>query len=185
MNIIVNIREKAGLASLKRESGRLVRDKKIINLGDAEKIGILYFLPDEPTYRTISKYVKKLQEAGKNVKALGYVKSKRLTGQFMPKLSYDFLYPTGLSWNFKPVSMAARDFTEKEFDILLDLSTEEHLPLLFITALSNAKFKAGMQSKRKAKHLDLMISLGEEDGLDKLILQIDHYLSIINKKNES
>lgn len=170
---------------LKREAARTSRERKVINLDKASTIGIIYFLPDEPTYRKISAYVKKLQDSGKSVKALGYVESKRLTGQFLPKLSYDFLYPSGLAWNYKPVSTAARDFMESDYDILIDLSIEDYLPLLHIIAISKAKFKAGMQSDRRSRYLDLMISLGKKDGLDELIKQIDHYLSIINKTNES
>ena len=182
MSIITNIREWAGRIILKRESARIIRNRRIFNLDEASRIGILYYLSDEPTYRKISAYVKHLQDTGKTVKALGFVKSKRLTGQFLPKLSYDFLYPSGLSWNYKPVSTAAKDFMESDYDILLDLSTEDFLPLLFITGMSKARFKAGMQSCSRSGFLDLMISLDEKDGLDELIKQIDHYLSIINKK---
>ncbi|MCK4569464.1 MAG: hypothetical protein KAT76_04185 [Bacteroidales bacterium] len=185
MSIITNIREWAGRIILKRESARIIRNRRIFNLDEASRIGIIYYLSDEPAYRKISAYVKTLQDAGKTVKALGYVESKRLTGQFLPKLSYDFLYPSGLSWNYKPVSTAAKDFMESDYDILLDLSTEDFLPLLFITGMSKARFKAGMQSCSRSGFLDLMISLGDKDGLDELIKQIDHYLSIINKKNES
>ncbi|RLD36237.1 MAG: hypothetical protein DRI83_05675 [Bacteroidetes bacterium] len=185
MTIITNIREQIGRVILKRESARVVREKKIINLGEASSIGLIYYLPDEPTYRKISAYVKQLQDTGKTVKAIGYVESKRLTGQFLPKLSYDFLYPSGLRWDYKPVSTAAKDFIESEYDILMDLSTKDLLPLLFITGMSKAKFKAGMQSKARSGYLDLMIKMGEEDGLDELIKQINHYLSMINKKNES
>jgi len=185
LTIITNIREQIGRVILKRESARVVREKKIINLGEASSIGLIYYLPDEPTYRKISAYVKQLQDTGKTVKAIGYVESKRLTGQFLPKLSYDFLYPSGLRWDYKPVSTAAKDFIESEYDILMDLSTKDLLPLLFITGMSKAKFKAGMQSKARSGYLDLMIKMGEEDGLDELIKQINHYLSMINKKNES
>jgi hypothetical protein len=185
LSVLTNIREKTGLLSLRRESSRVRRERRVINLGEARMIGVVYLLPDEPAYRTISAYVKKLQDTGKIVKALGYVESKRLTGQFLPKLSYDFLYPSGLNWIFKPVSTAAKDFMETDFDILLDLSMDDQLPVMYITGMSKAKFKAGMKSDLRSRYLDLMIELEEKDGLDELIEQIDHYLSIINKKNES
>ena len=185
MSVVTNIRKSVGAVQLKREHNRLLRDKQVCNMANASNIGIVYFLPDEETYNKVSQYVKTLQEKGKKVKALGYVENKRLTGFFMPKLSYDFLDPTGLSWNYKPVASQAKDFIEAEFDILIDLSTDNILPLMFITALSKSGFKAGLQNKEKARFLDLMISLEDEQDLDELIKQIDHYLSIINTKNES
>jgi hypothetical protein len=184
LSIFTNIRKSAGRFFLRREAGRVSRNRKIMNLDEAGNIGILYFLPDEPAYRKISAYVKKLQDNGKTVKALGYVESKHLTGQFLPKLSYDFFYPSNLSWNYRPISTAVREFIACEFDILIDLSTENSLPLLFITGLSRAKFKVGMQRDASAAYLDMMISLQEKDGLEELITQIDHYITIINKKDE-
>lgn len=185
MSIITNIRNKVGRILLKREHHKLSRQKKICNIADAGKIGVVYFLPDEETYSKVSAFVKKLQNAGKPVKALGFVENKRLTGFFMPKLSYDFLYPSGLNWNYKPISEQAKDFMDTEYDILIDLNTKDILPLLYITGLSKAKFKAGLQSSERAGYLDLMISLAEKDDLDELIKQIEHYLSMINKENES
>lgn len=179
-----NIREKAGRYILRREASRVLRNRKIINLDDATSIGILYYLPDENVYSKISDFVSQLQESGKKVKALGFVKSRRLTGQFLPKLSYDFLYPSGLNWHCKPVSDAAKDFMDTDFDILLDLSMKNMLPLLYIAGLSKAKFKAGSQSDDRKPHLDLMISLRQGDGLDELIAQVSYYLSIINRNNE-
>lgn len=185
MSVVTNIRRSIGTVQLKREHNKLARHKQISNLAIASDIGIVYFLPDEEAYNKVSGYVKRLQEMGKRVKAIGYVENKRLTGFFMPKLSYDFIDPTNLAWNYKPVATQARDFMETEFDILIDLSTDNILPLMFITGLSKAKFKTGLQNKEKANYLDLMISLEKEEDLDELIKQIDHYLSIINIKNDS
>lgn len=170
---------------LKRESARILRDKHICNLSKALDVGVLYYLHDEATYSLVSAFVKRLQEEGKHVKALGYVESKRLTGRFLPRLSYDFLYPSGLSWNFKPVSSHARDFIETKFDILIDLSMEDHLPLMFLSGLSRAAFKVGLDSGPRSDFLDLMIKLPENGKLDDLIKHIHHYLSEINKENEN
>lgn len=170
---------------LQQESSKTQRNKKICNLNQAANIGIVYFLPDEETYRKVSQFVKRLQGEGKTVKALGFVDNKSLTGQFLPKLSYDFLYHSGVNWMNKPVSAQAKDFSDTTFDILIDLSMEEHLPLLFITAQSKAGFKTGMQSKLRSRYLDLMISLENGGELDELIKQVYHYLNEINKDYEN
>lgn len=171
--------------ALKREASRIHRNKKIFNLKDASRIGILYYLEDETVYPRVSAYVKKLQDSGKTVKALAYVEDKTLTAQLMPKLSFDFLYPSGLSWNMRPVSIHARDFIEEEYDILIDLSISDIFPLLYITGTSNARFKVGKKSTQRSPWLDLMLEMDDTKGLDDLIEQVDHYISIINKNNES
>ena len=171
--------------ALKKEASRLHRNRKIFNLAEASRIGILYYLDDDTVYAKVSTYVKKLQDEGKNVKALAYVEDKKLTLQLMPKLSFDFLYPSGLSWNLKPVSIHAKDFMEEEYDILIDLCIKDVFPLIYITGTSNARFKVGLKSTQRSPWLDLMLELDKEKGLDDLIEQVDHYISIINKNNES
>ena len=169
---------------LKREYAQSARSRRVCNLESAKDIGIVYYLPDEEAYETVSAYVKKLQDRGKNVKALGYVEKKHLTGRFMPKLSYDFLYPSGLSWYLKPQSPAARDFMDAGYDILIDLSLQEFVPVSYILALSKAGFKVGLHSETKSEYLDLMIDLKGKGTLKDLIIQADHYLNEINKKYE-
>ena len=184
MSILNNIKEKAAGIILKREYAATGRMRKICNMDLAGKIGILYYLPDEATYETVSRYVKKLQDRGKTVKALGYVEQKQLAGRFAPKLSYDFLFPSGLNWFLKPQSASAKDFIDTPYDILIDLSLREIVPLRYVLALSKALFKVGLQSETKAEYLDLMIDLQNKGTLDELIAQLDHYLNELNKKNE-
>jgi hypothetical protein len=148
-------------------------------------VGVIYYLDDAPTFEKVSAFVKDLQEEGKIVKAIGYVESKSLTGQFLPRLSYDFLYPSGLSWNLKPVASQAKDFIETQFDILIDLGMEYTLPVLYLGGLSHAGFKVGLDSPVRSNYLDLMIKLPEEGTLEELMLQIKHYLKEINKENEN
>ncbi|HSG68379.1 MAG TPA: hypothetical protein VK994_06720 [Bacteroidales bacterium] len=185
MSLLTQIREKAGAFVLKREYAHALRKRKICNIEAAHNIGILYYLPDEAAYDKVSRYVKRLQDRGKTVKALGFVENKHLTGQFLPKLSYDFLYPSGLSWHMKPNSATARDFMQKEFDILIDLSMDDIIPLIYTLALSKARFKVGMQSDIRAEYMDMMISLSGRRDLNELIEQLDHYLNELNKKYES
>jgi len=170
---------------LGREYKATRRRKKICNMDQAVSIGILYYLPDEEAYETVSQYVKKLQDRGKTVKALGYVEHKHLTGRFAPKLSYDYLFPSELNWHLKPHSTAARDFIDTQFNILIDLSLNEIMPLKYVLALSNAQFKVGLHNDTKAEYLDMMIDLKNKGKLLELITQVDHYLNELNKKNES
>lgn len=167
---------------LRRDFARATREKRICNLNQAHQLGIIYYLDDTPTHDSVSAFVKKLQDEGKNVKALAYVESKNLTGQFLPRLSYDFLYPSGLSWNFKPAASQATDFIETEFDILIDLGMDSTLPLLYLGGLSRASFKAGLDSPVRSEYLDLMIKLPEEKTIEDLMQQIYHYLKEINKE---
>ena len=152
------------------------------NLKDAKKIGVLYTLDDVPEYEAVSEFVSSLQHDHKEVKALGFVKNKNLVSRFLPKLSYDFFSNKDINWFFKPLNSKVKDFIEKEFDILIDLSMNDSLPLKFISGLSMAHCRVGRFSETNQMCYDIMIDLSKPIALNEYIVQIIHYLTVINNE---
>jgi hypothetical protein len=175
------IRTLMGNYFLKEKLLKTVRERKITNLMDAKKIGVLYTLDDVPEYEMVSEFVTRLQHDHKEVKALGFVKNKNLVSRFLPKLSYDFFSNKDLNWFFQPIHSKVKDFIEKEFDILIDLSLKDSLPLKFISALSVAHCRVGRFSEANRVCYDIMIDLNKPLTLNEYMLQIIHYLNVINK----
>jgi hypothetical protein len=175
------IRTLIGNYFLKEKLLKTVRERKITNLMDAKKIGVLYTLDDVPEYDIVSEFVSRLQHDHKEVKALGFVKNKNLVSRFLPKLSYDFFSNKDLNWFFQPFTSKVKDFIEKEFDILIDLSLKDSLPLKFISALSVAHCRVGRFSEANRVCYDIMIDLNKPMTLNEYMLQIIHYLNVINK----
>lgn len=165
---------------LRAELSKHQRHRKLTNLKNAKKIGILYTLDDVAEYETVSGFVSSLQQDHKEVKALGFVKNKLLVDRFLPKLSYDFFSKKDINWFFKPIHTKVRDFIEKDFDILIDLSMKDSLPLKFISGLSVAHCRIGRFSEENKACYDIMIDLQKPLSLHDYILQIIHYLTVIN-----
>ncbi len=174
------IRIKIGKYYLNKEQEHRRRNCKLVNLDDAKRIGILYTLDDVPDYERVSDFVTRLQGDHKEVKALGFVKNKTLVQRFLPKLSYDFFSGRDLTWFYKPIHSQVRDFIEKEFDLLIDLSIRDNFPLKYISGLSNALFRVGCFSNENTRYYDLMIDLKPTMSSDDYLGQIQHYLTIIN-----
>jgi hypothetical protein len=179
------IRTLVGNYFLKEELSKTGRERTITNLRDARKIGILYTLDDVPEYETVSEFVSRLQHDHKEVKALGFVKNKNLVSRFLPKLSYDFFSRKDINWFFKPLHSRVKDFIEKEFDILIDLSMKDSLPLKFISGLSLAHCRIGRFSEGNRVCYDIMIDLTSPLTLNEYILQIVHYLTVINNNERT
>ncbi|MEI6900279.1 MAG: hypothetical protein WCL00_10410 [Bacteroidota bacterium] len=118
------------------------------------------------------------------MKALGYVKNKQLVERFLPKLSFDFFSSKEISFFLRPLDAKVKDFIEKEFDILIDLSLNENLPLKFISGLSAAHCRVGRYAEKNAICYDLMIQAEPESTLKEFIKNILHYLTIINNNEE-
>ncbi|OFX68905.1 MAG: hypothetical protein A2X12_05175 [Bacteroidetes bacterium GWE2_29_8] len=181
MNIIDKIKYRLGYIMLNKELENLKRDKVLSNLKTAKKIGILYYLESEKQYNVISDFVKSLQEEHKTVKALGMIPEKTVPHYCFPKIFYDYITVKDLNWYYKPNAICVRDFINTEYDILIDLTTENSFTIEYISALSKAKLKVGKADNLRKKYYDIMIDIEKNKDLKYLILQITHYLSMLKK----
>jgi len=175
------LRTSIGNFLLKRESVSVDRNRSMVNLAGAKTIGILYPLFTLPDYNEVEIFVSNLQKDHKEVKALGYLQFKEMVNRFLPKLSYDFFSQQEVNWYFKPTNGKVNDFIKTEFDLLIDLTMEDHLPLKFVAGLSRARCKVGRFSEEKTTHYDLMIKVDAPQRLAEFIKQIRHYLTIIQQ----
>lgn len=175
------IRTAVGNMILKKETSLLVRKRSMENLVTAKSIGILYPLVVVPDYNQVEKFVSELQHQHKEVKALGFVQYKEMANRFLPKLSYDFFSRKQINWYYKPVSDKVRDFILSDFDLLIDLTVEENLPLKFIAGLSHARCKVGRFSDANKQYYDVMIKISPVERLAGFITQVEHYLTIIKQ----
>ncbi len=157
------------------------RNKKFFNLNMAKTIGIVYVLDSYEVQRSITRLVNKLKSENKEVKALGIVKSKKDTKQYLPKLSFDYIYPKNVNLSGKPFGKYYNNFVKKDFDILIDCTNDDLTPVLFILALSRAKMKIGGNSSKINEFYDVIISKKDNTNLDSHIENVYHYLKIINK----
>ncbi|MEI6682400.1 MAG: hypothetical protein WCO44_07220 [Bacteroidota bacterium] len=175
-----NLRIRIGQYYFKKEQSQSARQCKMTSLQDAKRIGILYTLDEVPDYDFVSEFVSQLQGKHKEVKALGFVKNKNLIQRFLPKISYDFFSRRDLTWFYKPIHTQVRDFIEKEFDLLIDLSMQDNFPLKYISGLSNALLRVGKFSEENTEYYDLMIDMKPTMTTADYLGQIQHYLTIIH-----
>lgn len=179
--MFTSIRTSIGNYLLKRESAGVTRKRSMINLDGAKRIGIIYPLFAIPDYSAVESFVSDLQKERKDVRALGYVQHKELVSRFLPKLSYDFFSQKEVNWYLRPKNNRVNDFILTEFDLLIDLTMGDYLPLKFVAGLSRARCKVGPFSENTMKYHDLMIKVGTTTRMHELIQLIRHYLTIIKQ----
>lgn len=182
MNIITNIRIRAGKISLTRELARHHRLKKNSSLSTAKSIGLLYYLADEAAYNTVEAFVQSLNEKQKKVRLICYSDAKIVPHYFIPKLTQDIVTRKDLNWFRKPAKGFVKEFIGEKFDLLLDLSLSSYFPLQYIAALSKASLKVGRFDEAHTDYYDLMIDTSGVTGLEGFITQIDHYLNMLNQE---
>jgi hypothetical protein len=174
------IRRKIGQYYFNRERLKTRQAHGMVNLLAAKRVGILYTLENVPDYDKVAEFVSQLQQEHKDVKALGFVKSKNLIHRFLPKLSYDFFSGKDVTWFYRPIHDTVKDFIDKEFDLLIDLSLADSFPLKYIAGLSRSICRVGRFSEENTSYYDLMIDVKPPVTFDEYLFQIRHYLTIIN-----
>lgn len=177
--MIEKIRRRIGQYYFNKERSRIRQAHGMVNLPEARKVGILYTLDEAPDYDKISEFVTQLQLEHKEVKALGFVKTKGLIHRFLPKLSYDFFSKKDITWFYRPIHDTVRNFMDKEFDLLIDLNLSDSFPLKYIAGLSRAICRVGRFSEDNTSYYDLMIDVKPAMTFDEYLFQIKHYLTII------
>lgn len=185
MRLLDRIKEWLGIRRLLRD---LPQDRKPIarNIALARKIAIVYVVEDEAAHNHVRNYVKRLKEelGLSNIKALGYSDQKALPHYLHAKLNFEAICQKDLNWYRIPQGNTVQNFMAEEYEIIIDLTLEDRLPIQYILAKSRARFKVGRWSDSNKKILDMMIDMAGSKSLPQLIQQVHHYLLMVNSKPE-
>ncbi|MFP3859480.1 MAG: DUF6913 domain-containing protein [Bacteroidales bacterium] len=179
MNILKNIRLKAGNWLLRRRFKKVKRNKVVHNLETANTAGVLFTAGENSNFEIINEFLSFLSEKDIKVFALGYIHSKHIPEDLQKHQKINFVLKQDFTFFYKPKKPVIESFIEKEFDLLIDISMKNYFPVKLINNLSKAKFKVGNENNID-KDYDLMIALKKHQGLRFFVEQIKHYLSKIN-----
>jgi hypothetical protein len=162
MNWMDQIKISMGSRVLHSKLRNRTRIPAAVNIGDANHIGIIYNATEYVSFEIIRNLVKELtMKEDRKITVLGYVDSKKLIDHYLYRKGFDFFSKNELNWYYRPVSSLVEQFIAEPFDLLINLSLEDHYPIRYITALSAATFKAGKYTPDDV-HLDFMIDIERE-----------------------
>jgi hypothetical protein len=181
MSIVQKTKNKAGEYFLRSEAAGIQRKRKAANLDSADTIAIIFDATDNTEFDIIKKYIKKLKEDKRKVRALGFYDAKDSPAIMASKLEYDFFTRKQLKWYLKPDDPIIQNFLDEPFDILINLSLHPKTPILYLVALSHAGFKVGASHKKFNPWYDLIIQT-PLDNLNTLIANTEKVLAMIKSK---
>lgn len=167
---------------INRELKTFSRTKKVVNLEQANSIGIIFALESEEEYHYINALVSRLIQSGKEVKIIGFLPGTVIPNYYLAKLKMDIFTKKDLNLLGISKKPFVDRFIREEFDLLIDLTTKEYLALDYIAGCSHANFKTGRYSEKMADVFDFLIKKPGEMENRKFIETVVNYLRTINTK---
>lgn len=128
----------------------------------------------------VKQLIKELQQQNKEVTAWGYVDSKNALSAILR--DYRILSRRDTNLFDKPKDAHLKDLSRMHFDIVIDLSLHDLLPLRYLLMFANADFKAGRQTVEPYL-ADFMVATKEGDDPAFLFDQITYYLTNIQSND--
>lgn len=182
--MIRKIKESIGEKRLQNALKIHVRQKEFLNIEDINSIGILFDATNPEDFEKIKNYVNKLKQLGKRVHGVGFYNAKVIPQNInYTKSDFDLFNAKELQGVGEPGSPYIKTFITEIRDLLIDVNLSNKFPLRYISAMSYAKFKIGIDIPENKNIHDMLISVVPSEGINKYLAQVDFYLKMINKKN--
>jgi hypothetical protein len=152
------------------------REKHFVNLQNISKI-ILLFSADKVSVKRMEE-IKRLLDDKKQTMSWVFVPQETFLAN---KVDVNLLTKKEISILQKPSAKTVRSFLANEYDVLIDLTTKEILPLKYLLGISNVPCRCGLKKEGYSSY-DLEIEASGKIKNTELLKQILHYLSTIKTK---
>ena len=159
------------------------RRRRVVDYASAGKIALLFGYDREEDPRAAAALIKQLKDDGKKVLALGYVDASTVPEEISAPENTRLCCRKDFSWLLKPKRDFLKEFTGSDYDILIDLSSQQAHPMKFMAARSGALFKTGAAHPDTNDVFDLIMQVEADCASAELARHIIHYLKIIKTKN--
>lgn len=162
-----------------RKQQEPARIKQAFNLDNAKTIGVLYNDDDERFFNKIRAFCKEIKDKPniKSIRALGFVdaKEKMLPIWQSQKLEYGYFTQDDLNWHLRPINRVTA-FKNEDFDILIDFTNGNTVPILYLFKESKAKMKVAIKATKADQFADFMLIMKSTPSIEEYIAQLKKYL---------
>lgn len=147
---------------VKKHLAREKREKRFVNYEQAKNIILLFESDYMEKNPFMKRMIERLKAEGKKVNAFGFLNKKEVSSAILP--DYKILNKKSCDWTELPAQSFLRELEENEYDLLIDLTTNDILPLKYILLYSNAACKAGT-NKYDENLLDFKLHIPPDENV--------------------
>lgn len=183
MKFVEDIKEKIGTHVLERKLRNQDRKPEFYNFDTAKSAGIIFNAMHQQSYITSKGFITSLRKRGMRVRGLGYVANQEAIEYFPMHDGIRFFSIRNNNWFLMPQNPDVQEFIDSNFDLLIDLTLKDLLPIKHIISVTNAKLKLGNNMDCLDLY-DFLIDVKENDSLDFFLEQIKHYMDVIKNSSQ-
>jgi hypothetical protein len=182
MELFRSLRIKAGTNILRKKSLKVKRRREFVNLKKAATIGIVWDIVRNDDLAPISDFILKMNERGIRVDVIGLFHGKLLPDNLTALRYISCLKREDLSYVYRPKTIEAENFISKPFDILIEISFRNCLPVRYISTMTPARCRVCCNTgdDQNCDFADIMISTGTNRDVREYLNQVVTYMEIIN-----
>ena len=169
-----------GRLALKQRRRKIRRYKKFNNLRNAHKIGIVWDGSNTEDFEALTAFFQEMQERNIQVDIVCYYPRKILPDKYTAIRYLTCIKRTDLNYLFIPKTDDIEEFINTPYEILIDMNENNLFPVRFISVLSRAEFKVGIESSSYRNELDMTININNKYDARYYLEQVKYYLEMIN-----
>ncbi len=151
-----------------------------VSIYNAKKIGIVAFVDSIEQFDLLVKFKKTIESYSPRVSVLGFAFFNVLPDYFNTQMQMEVFSRKEVSIFGIPKGARVRQFINTEFDILIDLTIEEFVPMYYLAGMSKSIIKAGKYREQLKMVYDVMIHKEEEMTYREFQFAMKNYLFKIN-----
>jgi len=165
---------------IKRKIGQTKLSGKDVSFHSAKKVGIIAVMDSKDRMEQVINFKKRIESYGPKVVSIGYVPLAIIPDYFNTQMQTDVFSKKDVNFFGIPGNSFVKEFLNEEFDILIDLTLDEVLPLIYVAGLSKARLKAGKYRANMLHVYDFLLKADEGKPFGDFLFSMKNYLSIIN-----
>lgn len=184
MELFRSLRISAGYNVLKKRAIKVRRNRDFVNLSTAQTIGIVWDITNEDDLPPISDFILQMNERGIKVEVIAIFQGKLLPDKLTALRYITCLKREDLSYFYLPKTPESEKFIKAPFDLLIEITSRNFLPIRYITSLNPARCKVSSISGNTADrdYADIIIDGGKGIETKEYLKQVVAYLELINRK---
>ncbi|HOK36921.1 MAG TPA: hypothetical protein PK642_03635 [Paludibacteraceae bacterium] len=173
---------------VKRYNLSTAREKRFINYDQARNFLLIFESDENEKNLPIKKIIEKLKSDDKKVTAIGYLNKKKLCTPFL--LDYKIFNSRQTNFFKKPNEFILKELRNYQFDIVIDLSFHNVIPLQYVVLYVNAFLKVGLKNADLSIY-DFIFNITNQfkeelsffDNINNIFNQIIFYLKNIQSSD--